>query len=470
MTASAANLALANELERAAEFTAPTREDMLTVARRAVAVGTPKVPEYPVTALGPLADVAQAISEGAQLRVAMAGQSVLTVAALVSQHRANVRSLDSIKPLQVSALTIADSGDGKTTCDAAAQYAVQARQRDDARAFGRELDDWENASKKDRGPQPREPYRVARDGTVEGIRRGFAQGMPSQAVFSSEAAAMLSGYGMSPEHRSKTAATLNALWDDGELSVSRAMSGRIQLYDRRLSIHWLIQPSAVEDLLADPSLSAMGFWPRFLVAWPQPAPPRRARLWDPGKDSRIGPFWKRCTAMLEGPMREDCSNLPVREPSPEALGLLGQFFERMERAAKGSGAELADIKPFAIRAAEHAARIAGVLAEFGGAREVDTGAMRGGIALAAYSLDTWRGIFGDRDRAIAGARAMKLYEWLLGQIGWSASETAMLRVGPKSLRTRERRDTCLATLEQAGLVAREGRNWSATVGGQHARV
>jgi hypothetical protein len=390
----------------------------------------------------------------------MAGQSVLTVAALMAQNRANARSLDGLKPLNLYGLTIGESGDGKTTADTAAQAAVQARQREDAKRHTKDLEDFESASKKDRGQAPREPYRVARDGTVEGIRRGFAQGMPSQAVFSSEAAAMLTGYGMTPEHRAKTAATLNSLWDDGEISVSRGITGRIQLYERRLSIHWLIQPSAVEDVLADPALSSMGFWPRFLAAWPEPAVPRSARQWRADENRSIGEFRARCTTMMNDPIGEDCAGLPVLDLTTEALSLLGKFFERMEQAAKSPGAKLGDIRPYAIRATEQAVRIAGVLAEFGGEKEVNIETMRGGIALAAYSLETWRSIFGDRDKATASARARRLYQWLLDQAGWSASETAILRIGPKLLRSRDRRDTALATLEQVGLVYRQGTTWT----------
>jgi hypothetical protein len=434
------------------------KADLLAKARRSLRIETPHVPDYPTSALGPLTDVTRAIAEGAQLPAGIAGQSVLSTVALLAQSRANVRSLDGNKPTSLYALTIAGSGDGKTTADSTAQSAVQKQQREAARQYLRDLDEWDGASKKDRGPPPREPYRVARDGTVEGIRRGFAHGIPSQAVFSSEAAAMLNGYGMTPEQRSKTAATLNAMWDDGELSVSRSLTGRIQLYDRRLSIHWMIQPTAVESVLNDSSLSAMGFWPRFLVSWPDPSPPRKARPWDAAKDATIAAFWRRCTLMMEGPILEDCSTLRVLEMTPEATGLLGQFFERMDYEGKVGG--LIDVGPFAFRAAEQAARIAGVLAEFVGDREIKVETIRHGIALASYSLEVWRGIFGDRDRATANSSAERLFKWLLNQPGWTADETAILRIGPKTLRSQDKRDTALAVLHHARLIFREGRNWT----------
>jgi hypothetical protein len=437
------------------------RAGMLAAVRDALAPKTANSAPYPIEAVGPLAEAAQAIAEGAQLRPAMAGQSVLTVAALLAQGTHNVQSLDGIKPLSLSALTIADSGEGKTTADRTAQAAVRERQRQDARAYRIDVEAWETAPKKERpSEQPREPYRILRDGTVEGVRRGFRDGLPTQGLFTSEAAVLLAGYGMRQENRAKSAGVFNALWDDGEVSVARSLTGRMQLYGRRLSIHWQVQPSAAEESLSDPALTAIGFWPRFLAAWPEPGEPRSARDWRPETDARIAAFWARCNELMRGQPPEDCDKLPALECTDEARKLLGTFFERMEQQSKGPGAKLRDIKPFALRATEQAARIAGVLAAFEAAPVVTAQAVRHGIALAWYSLKTWGAIFGDRDQAARTGWALTLYGWMLTRPGWRATETDILRNGPKDLRSRSRRDTALALLEAFGFVSREGVTWT----------
>lgn len=444
------------------EFGANAKIEALAIARRKLAIDASTAVEYPVDALGPLADAARTIAEGAQVRPAMAGQSLLSVAAVLAQSVANVRTIESVKPLSLYLLTIGESGDGKTTGDTVAQAAIQARQRQESIAYQAELKEIESAPRvkgEEKEAPPREPYRIARDGTVEGIRRGFAQGVPSQGVLTSEAAAMLSGYGMNADNRAKTAATFNGLWDDGEISVSRAGSGRLQLYDRRLSIHWLLQPDAINDVMNDPLLSGIGFWPRFLIAWPEPSAPRLARPWRADKEGDVADFWRACNRLLDRHLSEDCSGLPVLELSSEAMALACVYFERMEQAAKGHRAPLRDIKPFAVRSTEQALRIAGVLAVFSNRDTVDAGTMRDGIALAGYALETWRGVFGDRDVNTAKASALRLFRWLLDQPGNSATETAISRIGPKHLRPRDRRDTALATLEHAGLVYHTGSTW-----------
>jgi len=161
------------------------------------------------------------------------------------------------------------------------------------------------------------------------------------------------------------------------------------------------------------------------------------------------------------PLGEDCGGLPVLEPTPETLSLGGTFFERLERLAKGPEARLRDIKAFAIRLTEQTFRIAAVLTLFSRrqATRLDVEALRQGMELARYALETWRGVFGERDVQDAREGALKLYAWLLSQPNRRAHERAMLRIGPKALRSGARRDTALATLEQAGLIFNDGLYW-----------
>lgn len=149
-------------------------------------------PAYPIEALGPLASVAFPIAEGGQIDPAMAGQSVLDVAALLAQSRANVLTLAGIKPLSLYLLTIGESGDGKTTAEDAARTPVRNYQEAQSLRYRDALKEWdtswsERKRKEPKTDKPREPYLVMRDGTVEGIRRGFDEGLASQGVYTSEA-------------------------------------------------------------------------------------------------------------------------------------------------------------------------------------------------------------------------------------------------------------------------------------------
>ncbi len=424
---------------------------------------------YPVYALGPLAGVCAAITELGQVAPDVVGQCLLTTAALLTQSQASVRTLAGVKPLSLYALSICDSGDGKSTAERVALNSVHTWQRERATAYQQHLQAAAMAprGKDEAKTEPREPYIIMRDGTVEGIRRAFRQGLPAQGVFTSEAAMLLSGYGMNADNRAKSAGNFNSLWDDGEISVARGTDGRVQLYDRRLSLHWLIQPDVARSALYDPLLSSMGFWPRFLATWSPSSKPRLARPFLPEREARIVAYWARCTDLLSEIQPEDCRELPIIAASDDAQEFAGQFFERMEKNAKTAGAILEHVKPFAVRATEQLFRIAGVLAKFGGNTEIDLDAMRNAAALAAHSLETWRAIHGDRDEAEGKSRALALYGWLLKQPYQRATTTSILHVAiPKTLRSREVRDRALSQLEQAGFAARQQETWVAALGNE----
>ncbi|OZB55699.1 MAG: hypothetical protein B7X43_00195 [Thiomonas sp. 15-63-373] len=426
---------------------------------------------YPLDALGPLAEAARDLAEGAQVSPAMAGQSLLAAAALLAQAVANVRTLSgNTAPLSLYALTVANSGDGKDSADRPATRPIHDMQREEGRRYAADLAAFEEAKssrkKGDPAPEPPgpAPYRIAADLTIEGMRRSFAEGVAAQGIFSTEAGAVLAGHAMTAEHRTKTAANLCGLWDRGHLSVVRAGGGRTERYGVRLSAHLLIQPAALGDVLADETLSGIGFWPRFLLAWPAPLEPRTFKPWRPEESAAILDYWQACRRLLALPMPDDCDPLPVIELDAEATDRMAAFFESME--IEGRQGALRDVQPFALRATEQACRIAGVLACYAGQDVIDDQTAACGAALAAHSLDNWQSALAGRADP-APARALTLYRWLVERVGW-VSLRDLSRLGPNSLRTLDRRNAAIDLLESVGLVELDGGNVKAS-GVDHAR-
>lgn len=412
-------------------------------------------PAYPVEALGPLADACSAVAEHGQVRHALVGQSLLGAASLLTQGLWNVETLAGPRPLSLYLLTLGDSGDGKSTAQNAALFPVSQWQRQAAKGYTEELVQYERikATRK-KGEEPPEyppqPYRLCRDATVEGLRRDLQDGPCAQGVFTDEAAAILSGYGMKAEERSKTAGVYSQLWDSGHLSVSRVTGGRIERYGMRVALHWLIQPMAAADAATDPLLSALGFWPRFLLAWPAPQDPRRAMAFHPQELPAVQSYEQRCQELLGTALPEDATDGPILELAHAAKDMLGYAFERFEQDARKG--ELRCIKPFALRAAEHACRIAGVLAAFGKRNHVSTDDMQGALALTAYSLATWKSVIDDSAADTRAPAALRLYEWLTERPQWCAGLREMLRDGPSMVRSKDKRDDALELLTEFDLV------------------
>ena len=423
------------------------RDEALRLAREALMPEHDPGVEYPVHALGPLADVVEHIAQGVQCDPALAGQSVVAAVALLAQGTANVRTLDgAVKPLSLYAMTIASSGDGKDSADRIALRPIFEWQREAARAYEHAL---RQQVGDDKGGSVTEPFRIAGDVTIEGLRRSFQKGMPSQGIFSTEAGTLLAGHAMNPENRVKTAAALCGLWDKGHLSVSRAGTGRLEKFGLRLSAHLLVQPAAVLEALTDDGLAGIGFWPRFLLAWPAPLPPRKYRPFQPEHDTVIVGYWERMAALLRHPIRDDLDGLPVLEMGEAAQSRLAAFFEEAEHESRLGDWQA--VRPFGLRAAELAARIAGVLTVYVGGSEIDEATIESGIELVRYSLANWRAALEDGRADLVARHAFTLYRWLL-EHDEAVKRGDILRLGPAALRSKSRRDEAIGRLEASGMI------------------
>ena len=458
-------------LTAAGDAPAFDRAEAIKRARTALAPSLKgrQAPTYPVAALGPLAPACEAIAAAGQVQPAMVGQCLLGAASLLTQGLFNVETLAGKRPLSLNLITLGDSGDGKSTAQGAALAPVNDWQRREALSYRDDLRDFEKSkATRKRGDDPPEapacPFRLVGDATVEGLRRDLDTGVCSQGVFTDEAAAILSGYGMSADHRSKTAGVFSKLWDAGHLSVSRVTGGRVERYGRRIALHWLIQPMAASEAIGDPLLSALGFWPRFLAAWPGQQAPRLARTFRPERQPDVGAYWQRCNALLAEPLPEDAGDCPTLPLTDDARELLGKAFERFERDARQGGLQV--VKPFALRASEQACRIAGVLSAFAGDATVNAEAMRGALALVAYSLKTWHSIIDEGAADQRGAHALRLYEWLTERPGWCEKLAVIINGGPPCVRSKDKRDAALSVLEAAGLVEVADGKALALIGGQ----
>jgi len=141
---------------------------------------------FDIEARGPLARSIKAISEGAQVAPELAAQSVLAVVAAVAQSHHNVRTLHAVKPLSLNLLTIAGSGDGKSTADDIARVPIDRAQAADLKRGAKNC------------------YRTVRDPTMEGLRLSFQYGAPSQALLNAEGGTFFGGHVMRSEERLKT--------------------------------------------------------------------------------------------------------------------------------------------------------------------------------------------------------------------------------------------------------------------------
>lgn len=445
---------------------------------------------YPVRALGPLRAVAEAVQKATQAPVAIPAQSALAVASLAVQGFADVETLGGRPPLSLFCLTVARSGERKSACDAPIMAAIREHERDGAAAWRARHADWQaelavwkaqhdrllsdmrkkgtdpaaiKASLRALGPEPKPPLlpdRTVSEPTFEGLTKLFANGQPSLGLFADEGGQFLGGHAMNRDNRQKTMSALNDLWQGHSIRRTRAGDGHQTLHGRRLALHLMVQPGVARGLLADPLAADTGFLARTLVC--EPPSTIGTRLFAQASDdsAALERFAERLRTILAKPLPidPDTGGLQPRclALARDAHALLVDFHDRVERAM-APGGDLAHIAGVAAKAAEQAARIAGVLTLWRDleAQEVAAADMASGIDLARFYLLEAARLADVASVSAEIEAAERLRQWLLKR--WPEPCVTVRNVmnrGPNAMRTSDKALAALVKLEQHGWLVR----------------
>ncbi|TDR95670.1 uncharacterized protein DUF3987 [Enterovirga rhinocerotis] len=448
----------------------------------------PSACAYPVDCLGPmLSRAAKAIAAKVQVPAAIASQSVLAAASLAAQAHADVvLPYGQKRPLSLNFASVQESGGRKTTADREALWPIRKREEVLHEIYVSERQAWAiaaaswaaekraiEANKKldyegrrealrDLGPEPESPlhpFLVAADPTIEGLIKAWANAPASLGLFSAEGGQFVGGHGMTAENRLRTAAGFSECWDGATIKRVRAADGVSILRGRRLAAHIMLQPEAAATFLTDPVLKDQGLLSRFLVASPDTlAGSRRYAEPRAEDDAAIRVYGARILALLETPWPISTDRSQGLDPralplSADATNLWRDFYDGVEVKC-GAGRDYAGIRDLAAKAAEHVARIAGVLTivENINAPEVRAVEMEDAIVLVAWYLgEAVRLQEGSRTDPVL-LRAQALLNWLQLQPGSEISFREILRLGPNATRIKKDADQAIEVLSAHGWV------------------
>lgn len=385
---------------------------------------SPAPEPYPVNSLGNLKGIVEAVHKFTQAPIEIAAASALSATALVVQGHANVETLGGVKPLSLYMLTVARSGERKSSCDAPIIAAIKdfekTKAKDMEHVFQKQRNRYEiyqaerskimtllKASRgsitRDEaerrlellGPEPDLPPltdRIVSEPTFEGLTKMFKEGQPSLGLFSDEGGQFLGGHAMNADNKQKTLAAFNDLWGGNSIRRTRQGDGAYQLHDRRLAIHLMVQPAVAHQLLSDPLAVDTGFLARFLISEPLSTIGTRSHRNSLLDSKSTQDFYNCQQALLEHemPVNSDTGGLDPRllKLSPEAREALITFADEVEHKQL-KGGEYEAITGTASKSAEQAARLAGVLTLWRNfqADVVDGSEMQNGIELAKYYLN-----------------------------------------------------------------------------------
>ncbi len=420
---------------------------------------------YPFDTLGDvLGSAAKALQKVIKAPDAICAQSVLAAASLAVQAHANVIMTGREIPLSVFFITVAESGDRKSATDKVALKSISDWQKMLANCYRAEFqkfqllqESWETLKKEwlktnedaqaifptPAPTAPTRPLLLVEEPTYEGIVKYFAaDGQPSIGLFSDEGGRFFGGHAMNEENQLKTISGLSSIWDGHPISRMRSVDGDMLIYNRRLSVHLMIQEIILKQLMSNRAFDEQGFLPRCLIAFPNSTAGKRPYVeQDLNSDPAIQRYWKTLNHIYDRPFPLEAPPAPQNQLKPRPLGLNQEATQRWIEFHNAIDLELAAgkrfhvIRRFANKAAEHVLRLSGVLTliEDFEAKEINLEHIERAIQLVNYYLNERMRIQGFISINENLIRAASLLNWLWEQGRMQIGLCIIYQFGPSSL-------------------------------------
>jgi len=384
----------------------------------------------------------------------LVASSALAALSLACQAHIDAKRAEKLHgPVGLFLLTIADSGERKSTCDSFFTSSIRQYQEEQAEAmkpainkFEAAIDTWEAerdgilSAVKDAGRKgkptdklraelaqlqqekpepPRVPRMILGDETPENLAWGLAKHWPSAGVLSSEAGVVFGSHGMGKDSAMRNLALLNVLWDGGAHSIGRRTSESFTVRGARLTMGLMIQEITLREYFSKSGGLARGtgFLARFLVAWPASTQGHRPFTEAPANWPHLAAFHRRIAAILNqpAPIDEDGSLTPaLLSLTPDAKAAWVKYHDVIESELT-SGGELYDVRDVASKSADNAARLAALFQQFehgmGGAIGLDS--FERASRITAWHLSESRRFFCELALPVEMADVARLDSWLI---------------------------------------------------------
>lgn len=465
---------------------------------------TPAWP-YPVKALPDTIRAAVIeVQAFTQAPMALVASSALAALSLAMQAHIDVRRAEKLEsPASLFLLTIADSGERKSTCDGFFTPAIreyETRQAEAAKSLLKEFEAAKSAwtareagvrekikslakqgkptnqqetelrELQDQKPiSPKIPKMLRGDETPENLAWALSQEWPSAGVVASEAGLVLGSHGMGKESVMRNLAQLNVLWDGGKLSIGRRTSQSFVVSGARLTMALQVQEPTLRSFFGRSGGLARGsgFLARFLIAWPESTQGSR-RFRDAPEDwPALASFNRRISEILNQPARMGTEG--GLEPSmlsfaPDAKAAWVAFHDAVERDLATGGA-LFDVRDVASKSADNAARLAALfqMFEHGTGGTIGLEALTCANQIAGWHLNESRRFFGELALPVELENAVRLDAWLLAYCRRERTTfipaQKIQQYGPSGLREKTALENATRILEELhrARMVRDGR-------------
>jgi len=255
----------------------------------------PKLISCPVDALGEtLANGVKIISEYVQVPLELAFQSVLASASLATQGQSIVKFDGREYRLSLLLMTIAESGDRKSSSDRLALAPIIEYQKqklniwqDDIKSYKTKLESFNEAQKNIKNTiktetnqeiinkklsdneEPKKPLNeivIISEATIQGIQKSYVDGTPAKGLFTDEGGSFFGGHSMKEENIQQTISLICQLWDGSDISkILSNVENSLYLPRRAFCMHLMLQPIIYNNIAKSSLLKEQGILARFLV-------------------------------------------------------------------------------------------------------------------------------------------------------------------------------------------------------------
>lgn len=454
---------------------------------------------YPLDALPDTLQAAvQEVLEFTKVPIPLAASSALAALSLAAQANTDVKRSEKLTgPGGLFLLTIANSGERKSTCDKfftkvirdyeseqaatakplrqehsaeeAAWTAKHSGIKDKIRAEAKKgkpvnkLEEDLLDHERNKPEPPRVPRLIYGDVTPEQLKWALAKTWPSAGVISSEAGIVFGSHGMGKDSVMRNLAALNQMWDGTVDPVDRRTSESFSVPNSRLTMALQVQEATLQSFFERSGTLARGsgFLARFLIAWPKST--QGTRLYtEPQEDwPALKIFNQRITELLEqavclgddGGLSPSLLNFSVK-----AKAAWVSFHDTIEKEL-APGKDLEDVRDVASKIADNAARIAALFQRWEDSNSTEIGlkAFKGAARLAEWHLYEARRFFGELALPKELATAVKLERWLLRycqdqQVNKISRRDLQQNVTPTTLRQGKLLNEPLAKLQELGRI------------------
>ena len=409
---------------------------------------------FPISAFPSiLREAINEIADIVQAPIPLIASSALATLSLASQAHFDVARSGTLKgPIGLYILTIADSGERKSTCDNLFTRPLREYQEEQLSELKPVIKEYEATnsawkaeyegvmaeikSKAKRGsateelksrliqleqrrPEPpRVPRLLLGDETPENLAWSLAKKWPSAGVLSSEAGVVFGSHGMSRESAMRSLALLNVLWSGESHSIGRRTSESFEVRGARFTMGLMTQEATLLDYFARTGTLArgMGFVSRFLIAWPRSTQGSRFYKEPPSDDPGLTAFHRQIKEILARRLEMDDQGALRPETltfSLEAKYEWTNYYNDIEREL-AAGGEFHDVRDVASKSAENAARLAALFHLVAGQGHViDLEIMESACQVAAWYLEESRRFINEIALPEKQSDAVRLERWLI---------------------------------------------------------